>query len=93
LSCFVTGDEEDCIAVRIEDEQDPYLGCPGRTGTQLLEVVQGRALDPVGQRPAKARSFFQQRGDGLTPPGWRWLDRCGEADGANSRTSVTISKR
>jgi len=64
LSRLVAPDQEDRGPLGIEGEEDPHrLGYP-----QLLHVGMPRALDGVGERPARARTKLLQglhRGDDL----------------------------
>jgi hypothetical protein len=63
MSTFISSDEEDSLSFWIEDEKDPNLTCPRRTGSQLLQVVKFRSFNAIHQRPTKIRSIHFKKVD------------------------------
>jgi hypothetical protein len=61
---LVPGDQQDCLPLGVEDEQDPHLCASGRSGAQFLHVVPGAALDPVDHRPPERRPLRCEQVDG-----------------------------
>ena len=54
---------EDGLALWVEDEQDANLACARRTWSQLLQVVELRAFDSIGQRPSEIRTVLLKKVD------------------------------
>lgn len=68
VTCLISGNQQNCLALRVECEQDPQLRPSGRTRTQLFNIAMARPAYSVYYWPSQLRSTFLKQLDGGDNP-------------------------